>query len=187
MTIGKSGIVTAELLDGLTLIASQAAAAILAVPRPDLKPRQKADTSPVTAADHAAEAVILDGLKRLLPGVPVVSEEMTGNRAVERLGPRFLLVDPLDGTREFLAGLDEYTVNIALIEDGTPTVGVLGAPARGTIWRGRVGHGAERLTGAARAAPDAASLRTAVRSRACPASGARVLISRSHLDAATDA
>jgi 3'(2'), 5'-bisphosphate nucleotidase len=187
MTTGKSSIVTAELLDGLTLIASQAAAAILAIPRPDLKQREKPDASPVTTADHAAEAVILDGLKRLLPGVPVVSEERTGNRTVEGLGPRFLLVDPLDGTREFLAGLDEYTVNIALIEDGTPALGVLAAPARATVWRGHVGHGAERLTLAPGAAPDAASQRTAVRSRACPASGPRVLMSRSHLDAATDA
>ena len=65
-----------------------------------------------------SEAVILEGLARLLPGVPVVSEEATGNRPVAGLGRRFLLVDPLDGTREFLAGLDEYTVNIALIENG---------------------------------------------------------------------
>src|SRR6185503_10864748 len=117
MATGKSGIVTAELLDGLTLIASHAAAAILAIPRPDLKQREKTDTSPVTAADHASEDVVLAGLRRLMPEVPVVSEEMTGNRAVENLGERFLLVDPLDGTREFLAGLDEYAVCIGLIED----------------------------------------------------------------------
>jgi 3'(2'), 5'-bisphosphate nucleotidase len=61
------------------------------------------------------------------------------------LGGRFLVVDPLDGTREFLAGLDEFTVNIALIENETPVAGVLAAPARGLIWRGHVGHGAERL------------------------------------------
>ena len=134
-----------------------------------------------------SEAVILDGLARLMPGIPVVSEETTGNRPVDGLGSRFVIVDPLDGTREFLAGLDEFTVNIALIENGTPVAGVVAAPARGLIWRGYVGHGAERLALAPGAAPNAARERVAIRTRARPASGARVLISRSHLDAATDA
>jgi 3'(2'), 5'-bisphosphate nucleotidase len=187
MSAGKSTIVTAALLDGLTLIASRAAAAILAVPRPDLELRQKPDASPVTAADHASEAVILEGLKELLPGVPVVSEEMTGNRAVAGLGQHFFLVDPLDGTREFLAGLDEYAVCIALVEEGKPIAGVLAAPARGLIWRGQIGHGAERLALDPGAAADDARERVAVHTRACPSRGARVLVSRSHLDAATDA
>jgi len=177
----------AELLDGLTLIASRAAAAILAVPQPDLNQRHKPDASPVTAADDASETVILAGLARLMPGVAVVSEESTGNRPIEGLGGRFLVVDPLDGTREFLAGLDEFTVNIALIENETPVAGVLAAPARGLIWRGHVGHGAERLALAAGAAPDKARQRAAIHTRARPSSGARVLISRSHLDPATDA
>ncbi len=177
----------AGLLDGLTLIASRAAAAILAVPQLDLNQRHKPDSSPVTAADDASETVILAGLAKLMPGVPVVSEETTGNRPVEGLGRRFLVVDPLDGTREFLAGLDEFTVNIALIENETPVAGVLAAPARGLIWRGHVGHVAERLALSPGAAPDKARERVAIRTRARPASGARVLISRSHLDAATDA
>jgi 3'(2'), 5'-bisphosphate nucleotidase len=176
-----------RLLDGLTLIASRAAAAILAVPRRGLNQRNKPDSSPVTAADEAAEAVILAGLAGLMPDVPAVSEETTGNRAVEGLDRRFFLVDPLDGTREFLAGLDEFTVNIALIENGAPIAGVVAAPARGLIWLGHAGHGAERLALAPGAAPDAARDRVAIHSRARPASGARVLISRSHLDAVTDA
>ena len=177
----------AGLLDGLTLIASRAAEAILSVPQPELNERHKPDFSPVTAADDAADTVILAGLARLMPGVPVVTEESTGNRVVEGLGERFLIVDPLDGTREFLAGLDEFTVNIALIENATPIAGVLAAPARGLIWRGHVGHGAERLALRPGAAPDKARERVAIHTRARPASGARVLISRSHLDAATDA
>ena len=177
----------AGLLDGLTLIASRAAAAILAVPRLDLNQRNKPDASPVTAADNASETVILAGLARLLPGVPVVSEESTGNRPFEGLGQRFVIVDPLDGTREFLANLDEFTVNIAVVENETPIAGVVAAPARGLIWRGYVGHGAERLALAPGAAPNATRERVAVRTRARPTSGARVLISRSHLDAATDA
>jgi 3'(2'), 5'-bisphosphate nucleotidase len=175
------------LLDGLTRIASRAAAAILAVLRSDLDRRLKADASPVTAADRASEAVILEELARLLPGTPIVSEESTGNRSLAIGRSRWLIVDPLDGTREFIAGLDEYVVNIALVEDGAPVAGVVAAPARGTIWRGHVGRGAERLTLAPGAAPEAVRERIAIRTRVRPASGARVLVSRSHLDPATDA
>ena len=174
------------LLDGLTLLASQAAAAILAVPRAALNRRDKADASPVTAADEAAESIILAGLARLLPGVPVLSEESTG-RGPMAAAPRMLIIDPLDGTREFLAGLDEYVVNIALLEDGVPVAGVVAAPARGLIWRGIVGQSAERLALSPGASPESAHKRTAIRTRARPASGARVMVSRSHLDAATDA
>jgi 3'(2'), 5'-bisphosphate nucleotidase len=168
-----------ELIDGLTLIATRAAAAIMAVPRDNLDRRAKSDASPVTAADEAAERLIRDGLAALRPDIPIVSEETTGNRVVENLGRRFFLVDPLDGTREFLAGLDEFTVNIALIDEATPVMGVVVAPARGLVWRGHVSHGAERLT-------LAGGDRTPIRTRVRPASGARILISRSHLDPATD-
>jgi 3'(2'), 5'-bisphosphate nucleotidase len=174
-------------LDGLTLIASRAAAAILAVPRPDLNKRDKADSSPVTAADETSEAVLLEGLNRLMPGVPVISEETAAGRAAVPSAGRCLIVDPLDGTREFLAGLDEYVVNIALVEGGVPITGVIAAPARGVIWRGQAGHGAERLTVAPGAAPAAARERMPIRTRTRPASGVRVLVSRSHLDPATHA
>jgi 3'(2'), 5'-bisphosphate nucleotidase len=185
--VGESSLAEMALLDGLTLIASRAAAAILAIPRPDLRTRAKPDSSPVTAADEASEAAILDGLRRLMPGVPVISEETTAGRTAAPSAGRCLIVDPLDGTREFLAGLDEYVVNIALVEDGVPIAGVVAAPARGLIWRGHAGHGAERLKIAPGAATETARERVAIRTRACPASGARVLVSRSHLDAATDA
>jgi 3'(2'), 5'-bisphosphate nucleotidase len=185
ISVGESEIFA--LLDGLTLIASRAAAAIQAVPRLDLNQRDKPDASPVTAADDASETVILAGLAQLMPGVPVVSEETTGNRPVGGLGQRFVIVDPLDGTREFLADIDEFTVNIALVENETPIAGVVAAPARGLIWRGFVGRGAERLALAPGSGPNAARERTAIRTRTRPASGASVLISRSHLDPATDA
>jgi 3'(2'), 5'-bisphosphate nucleotidase len=175
------------LLDGLTLIASRAAGAILAVSRVNLNRREKADLSPVTAADQASEAVILDGLARLMPGVAVISEESIGNRPAVPSGGRVIIVDPLDGTREFLAGLDEFVVNIALVENGTPVAGVVAAPARGLVWRGHAGRGAERFALAPGAPLEAARERTAIRTRARPATGARVLISRSHLDPATDA
>lgn len=181
-----------KLLDGLTLIASRAAAAILAVPRPDLNAREKPDSSPVSAADDASETVIIQALAAFMPAVRVVSEESTGNRAVEGIGDRFFIVDPLDGTREFLAGLDEFTVNIALIENGAPVAGVVAAPARGLVWRGYAlpneqGHGAERLALTPGETLERARQRIAIHTRPRPSSGARVLVSRSHLDAATDA
>ena len=134
-----------ELLDGLTLIASRAAAAILAVPSPDLNQREKPDKSPVTAADEASEAVIVEELAKLRPGIPVVSEEATGRHTPDDIDQRFFVVDPLDGTREFLAGRDEFTVNIAFVDNCVPVAGVIIAPARGLIWRAYVGRGAERL------------------------------------------
>jgi 3'(2'), 5'-bisphosphate nucleotidase len=181
----NSETVGTELLDGLTLIASRAAAAVLAVHVGDLQRREKPDKSPVTAADEASEAVILEGLAKLMPEVPVISEEATGHHRPAALGRLFFLVDPLDGTREFLAGRDEFTVNIALLENGAPVAGVVAAPARGLIWRGRVGRGAERLTLSAGAAPNAASRCDPIRTRPRPATGARILMSRSHLDAAS--
>jgi 3'(2'), 5'-bisphosphate nucleotidase len=173
------------LLDGLTEIACQAAAAILAVPRPKLHQREKPDHSPVTDADTTSETIILEGLARLLPNVPVISEEAASRRLQLDLGSRFLIVDPLDGTREFIAGLDEFTVNIALVEDNTPVAGVIVAPARGLIWRGWNGL-AERFA----FSPDGVPLGTAresIRARTRPPTAPRVLVSRSHLDAATDA
>ena len=148
--------------------------------------REKPDHSPVTAADEASEAVILEGLARLLPGCP--GGFGGGGRATMRprdSGRRFLLVDPLDGTREFLAGRDEFTVNIALVEDGVPVAGVIAAPARGLIWRGRRRPRRRAADAGAGAAPKRPRERMPIRTRARPATGARVLLSRSHLDAAT--
>src|SRR3954471_11912109 len=93
--------------------------------------RRKADESPVTAADEEAEALILARLAQLAPGVPVIAEEEVAAGRVPELGRRFFLVDPLDGTKEFLKRNDEFTVNIALIEDGKPICGVVLAPAKG--------------------------------------------------------
>jgi 3'(2'), 5'-bisphosphate nucleotidase len=178
---------TERLLGAFTRIAAQAAAAILAMPRPALNQRIKADCSPVTDADTASEAIVLEGLTRLLPGVPVVSEEATGHRPNPDLGSRFLIVDPLDGTREFMAGRDEFTVNIALIEDGTPVAGVVAAPARGLMWRGWRGRGAERLAFSPGAPLEKLPKGEPIQSAVQLASTLRVLVSRSHLDAATDA
>jgi 3'(2'), 5'-bisphosphate nucleotidase len=174
--------VNVALLDEFTRIAARAAAAILAIAAPAATRRDKTDSSPVTAADVASEAVILDGLRRLLPGVPTVSEEAGPERPRPQPSEPFLLVDPLDGTRDFLAGLPEYTVNIALVSEGRPVAGVVAAPALGLAWRGIAGVGANRV---ALAPGGPAGAPTPIHTRAWPSSTPRVLVSRSHLDAAT--
>ncbi len=173
-------------LEALSEIVSRAAQATLAVPFSSVEHRLKDDKSPVTAADEASEAVILEGLARVLPGVPVIAEESAGKAPIVALGRSFLLVDPLDGTKEFLAGRDEFTVNVALVTNGMPIAGVIAAPAQGLLWRGVVGAKAELLRLKPGAAPGEASERRLIHVRKAPAS-LRAAISRTHLDPATEA
>ncbi len=179
--------VDARILDELTTVVSAAAAAILAVRAGALDTRSKADQSPVTAADHAAEAAILAGLARVLPDLPVVSEEAVTLASPTRLADTFVLVDPLDGTRELIAGRDEFTVNVAIVSGGRPRLGIVAAPAQGIIWRGIEGQGAERLALAPGAPAAAAHERRAIHTRTCPPSGLVATLSRSHLDPQTEA
>lgn len=127
----------AQLLDDLTVIVARACAEIRAVSPSTVAQRIKADRSPVTAADEASEAMLLQGVARLLPAVPVVSEESPVSE--NRFDESFLLLDPLDGTREFLAGRDEFTVNLAIVTRGVPIAGIIAAPKRGQVWRGVAG------------------------------------------------
>jgi 3'(2'), 5'-bisphosphate nucleotidase len=110
----------------------------------------KSDDSPVTVCDRAAEAVILHALAGAAPGVPVVAEEEAAEGRVPDLGRTWFLVDPLDGTKEFVRGGDDYTVNIGLIRDGVPVLGVVYRPATGQLWAGMKGAGAFREDGATR-------------------------------------
>jgi 3'(2'), 5'-bisphosphate nucleotidase len=167
-------------LDALTEIVMRAAAAILAKPAASVERRLKSDQSPVTAADEASEAIILEGLARVLPGVPVVAEESVARAAPGPLGTSFVLVDPLDGTKEFLAGRDEYTVNLAIVTAGAPIAGIIAAPAKGLLWRGVVGGTAERM----KLGSSGESI--AIRTRAAPEK-LTVATSRSHLDPTTEA
>ena len=166
---------------------SAAAAAIVAVRACSLAARAKVDGSPVTAADHAAELVLLEGLARVLPGVPVVSEEAAAASSPGALADSFVLVDPLDGTQELLAGRDEFTVNVALVSGGRPLLGIVAAPALATFWRAVEGEPAERLRLAPGASASAARERSTIRARAWPESGLVVAVSRSHPDPRTHA
>src|ERR1700723_2615816 len=132
-------------MEPLTDLVIQAGAAILAVNRHAMKVDGKIDGSPVTEADRTADRIIREGLARLVPEVPTLSEECVP-LAKPPYDGSFFLIDPLDGTKEFVAGRSEFTVNLALVTHGMPLLGIIGAPALGLIWRGLVGRGAERLT-----------------------------------------
>lgn len=171
------------LLDDLTALVAHASALIRDIAAKGLSHRLKDDKSPVTAADEASEALILEGLARLLPGVPVIAEEMTAKGNLPSLDASFLVVDPLDGTKEFIAGSDQFTVNLGLVTRGVPIAGVVAAPNKGLVWRGVVGVKAERL----RLLAGGADLAQPIHTRRWPEHDAIAAISRSHLDPATEA
>jgi 3'(2'), 5'-bisphosphate nucleotidase len=166
--------------EGVIAIAREAGAAIMAVHTDDIAVRAKADHSPVTAADLAAHRCIVAGLARLTADIPVLSEESAHTVPLDerRAWSRYWLVDPLDGTREFLKGNGEFTVNIALVEAGVPVFGVIQAPVSGTVWHGAPGQGAFRRDGDAQ---------RAIATRRPATAPLRVAASRSHLDARTAA
>ncbi len=167
----------ADLLDRVREAAWAAGAEIMKLYRGDYAVRHKADSSPVTEADEAAEAVILPALAALLPGVPAVAEEMMSAGAeVDVAGGPFWLVDPLDGTREFLDRSDEFTVNIALIASGQPVLGVVHVPARGDTYAAAGPGTATRQRASGASEPIAC--------RAAPEAGVVVVASRRHGDQA---
>jgi 3'(2'), 5'-bisphosphate nucleotidase len=174
----------AALMEPLTDLVVWAGAAILAVNRVAMRIDGKLDGSPVTEADLAADRIIGEGLARLAPGIPALSEERV-DRAQGPYHGSFFLIDPLDGTKEFVAGRGEFTVNLALVVNGTPLLGLIGAPALGLIWRGLVGQGAERL------AIGNSHVRSAepIHTRRIPPRGAPWIaaVSRSHGDSRTEA
>jgi len=171
-----------RLLDEMTVMVAAAAAATLATPVSEIERRIKPDLSPVTAADEASEAAILEGLSRLLPSLPVIAEESAA-QAPARPARSFAIVDPLDGTKEFLAGRDEFTVNLAIVTDGVPVAGIIAAPKRGLVWRGVAGNKADRLR--MRWDEPARAERAAIHTRPAP-ERLVVATSRSHLDPRTE-
>src|SRR5437899_6859865 len=170
----------AALIEPLTDLVVQAGAAILAVNRPAMKVDGKLDGTPVTEADVAADRIIGKGLARLFPDVPALSEERA-HLAKPAYRASFFLIDPLDGTKEFVAGRAEFTVNLALVTNGTPLLGIIAAPALGLVWRGLVGRGAERL-GTEGSVPEP------IHTRTLPKRGDRWIVaaSRSHAAVSTE-
>jgi 3'(2'), 5'-bisphosphate nucleotidase len=194
----------ARLMAPLTELVALAGAAILKVDRTRMRIDGKADGSPVTEADLAADRIIAEGLARLAPDIPALSEERVapGSGGCPKDCPSvFFLIDPLDGTKEFVAGRNEFTVNLALVADGMPLLGIIGAPALGLIWRGLVGQGAERLVvtnsgtghgvghGIGHGIGLGIGLAQPIRTRPFPPPGKPWIaaVSRSHGDAATEA
>jgi 3'(2'), 5'-bisphosphate nucleotidase len=170
--VGATGIALLERVIG---VAYSAGRSIMAVYRSDFAVRSKADASPVTEADARAETIILAALQILTPAVPIVAEEAASSGNIPEVGSRFWLVDPLDGTKEFVSRNGEFTVNIALVEKGIPVLGVVFAPALGRLYAGTLESGAF---------VEDSSGRRPLKCREVPAEGLTVVASRSHGDAA---
>lgn len=151
-------------------LAKRAGAVIMSVRARGFATETKPDQSPVTEADRAAEAIIVDGLRRAAPGIPVIAEEEVASGVGEapREGP-YWLVDPLDGTREFSAGTDDFTVNIGLVRNGRAILGAVAVPALGELFGGIVGIGAFKRSG---------SVERRILARRPPEDGMAVLASR---------
>jgi len=166
----------ATLLAAIEAASREAGAAIMKVYESGFTVDLKSDNSPVTEADTAAEAIILRALHALTPDIPVVAEEQVAAHGLpEETGDRFWLVDPLDGTREFLTHNDEFTVNIALVENRRPVLGVVHTPAKHLTFTGGIGLGATRNENGTAAS---------IAIRRPPAAGLTVVASRRHGSAA---
>ncbi|WP_374012131.1 3'(2'),5'-bisphosphate nucleotidase CysQ [Pseudoxanthomonas koreensis] len=171
--------ITADLRETVIAIAAQAGAAIMDVYAAGFEVAHKEDASPLTAADLAAHRIIVDGLQRLTPDLPVLSEESAHVPwDTRRHWSTYWLVDPLDGTREFIKRNGEFTVNIALVHQGAPVLGVVQAPVGGQVWHAVRGENAYRRDGQ-RDEP--------LQVRAPATAPLRVAASRSHRDARTQA
>ena len=169
----------------LIALAGEAGKAIMGIYAETFSHALKDDKSPVTDADTAAEAIILAGLARADPETPVISEEAASAGHIPEVADTFYLVDPLDGTREFISRNGEFTVNIALIENGRPCLGVVYAPARGRMFCGHRGHGAA-VADIDPANPDTLRWRPiSVNDKKSPS--LRIVASRSHRDEKTEA
>ena len=169
----------AAIFEGLAL---EAGKLVMDVYASDMVVDAKADLSPVTAADHASEHLILKGLREQFPDIPCVAEEEIAAGAVPAaLGSAFFLVDPLDGTREFVSRRPDFTVNIALVRDGAPVIGVVLAPASGEMHVGYPGHAEAIRLGEGFAVES--RRRISVRTGFAPLT---IVASRSHRDHDTD-
>jgi 3'(2'), 5'-bisphosphate nucleotidase len=162
-------------IDALADICRAAGAEIMVVYAAEIAVASKADASPVTEADTRAERIIVERLRALAPHIPIVAEEAVAAGDAPVVAETFWLVDPLDGTKEFISRNGEFTVNVALVQHGQPVLGVVYAPALDRLFAGAAGLGAFVEEG---------GMRRKVRCRAVPDAGLTVVASRSHGDAA---
>lgn len=164
-----------SILEAVIPIVRKGGDKIMEIYQTDFEVKGKADSSPVTQADELAEQVMVPMLKALLPGVPVIAEEAVAAGEIPEVADTFWLVDPLDGTKEFISRNGEFTVNVALIKHGVAVLGVVYAPAQGRLFAGVVDSLAfiEHATG-----------RSDIRCRMVPEAGLTVVASRSHGDGA---
>ena len=169
-------------MQSLIDLAMVAGREIMAIYATDFSAKAKGDLSPVTEADEAAEKVILAGLKKIDSATPVISEEAASAGIIPEASDSFFLVDPLDGTKEFISRNGEFTVNIARVQNGKPVAGVVYAPAIGRLFWGEGGIGAAQ----GKSDGDTAGNWQQIAVRATPDDGATVVASRSHRDQATD-
>lgn len=167
------------------LVVGAGALAMEVLARPDVASRLKDDKSPVTEADERVEDYLFAALARDLPGLPIIAEEAAARGEIVTHGEAFLLIDPIDGTREFLKRSPEFTVNLALVVDGAPVAGAISAPAGAKVWFGGVeSYLADAAPGGA--LPASQEWRR-LRTRKAPAQGMTALVSKSHLDPRTEA
>lgn len=169
-----------DLARELARLASAAGRLVMDVYATDFTVRTKADLSPVSEADERAEALLVPGVQALLPGVPVVAEEAVSRGRLPPVDGEFWLIDPVDGTREFVSRNGDFTVNVALVRDGVPVAGVVYAPAKERLFLGGTTAGTASLR-AGDPLPEVQPLRT----RGYPAAGLTAVASRSHLDERT--
>jgi 3'(2'), 5'-bisphosphate nucleotidase len=174
-----------ERLAALALLAHEAGAIIMRHYEAGTQARRKSDHSPVTDADEEAEAHILKGLHTLVPGVPVVAEEEVAAGRLPQVGLHFFLVDPLDGTKEFISHNGEFTVNIAEIVNGLAVRGVVYAPAKQRLFLGEMPGAAFEIETRVEATPDLAKARR-IKVRPAPPGGLTAVASRSHRDKKTE-
>ncbi len=170
----------------LAKIAAEAGRLILRHYLEGTQARTKQDHSPVTLADEEAEALIVERLAQNFPGVPIIAEEAVSRGETTEIGKRFFLVDPLDGTKEFLAKNGEFTVNIALIEDNMPLSGVVLAPAQGRAFLGDVGASTAFELAVSKTGDLDSDGAKSIRARNAPKDGWIAVVSRSHRDAKTE-
>jgi 3'(2'),5'-bisphosphate nucleotidase len=179
MTNSLKGQSDRALAETLVAAVRRAGACIVARRTAGLSVETKADSTPVTEADREAEGVILETLRKVLPGLPVIAEEQVAGGNIPDAGSVFVLVDALDGTRDFINGGDDFTVNVGVIKDGAPVLGVVGAPARDQLWVGIAGQGAFSI--------DAGGPWRPIKVRPAHGGPLEIIASRSHRTPETDA